>query len=57
MGRDVPLAYFAYQGINQDAVDHVRVLGNNTFGFEDLFGGGDMTLTILSSRSQLPRYW
>jgi len=35
------LAYFAYQGINQDAVDHVRVLGNNTFGFEDLFGGGD----------------
>ena len=40
-GEDVPLAYFAYQGINQDAVDHVRVLGNNTFGFEDLFGGGD----------------
>ena len=40
-GKQEPLAYFAYQGINQDATDHVRVLGDNTFGFEDLFGGGD----------------
>ncbi len=36
-----PLAYFAYLGANPDGVDHVRLLGDNTFGFEDLFGGGD----------------
>jgi hypothetical protein len=33
--------YFAYLGANSDKVDHVRLLGNNTFGFEDLAGGGD----------------
>jgi hypothetical protein len=26
---------------NSDGVDHVRLLGDNTFGFEDLVGGGD----------------
>jgi lysophospholipase L1-like esterase len=36
-----PIAYFAYQGANPDGVDHVRLLGDNTFGFEDLSGGGD----------------
>jgi hypothetical protein len=34
--------YFAYLGANADKVDHVRLLGNNTFGFEDLFGGSDL---------------
>ncbi|NEP50516.1 MAG: tandem-95 repeat protein [Moorea sp. SIO3C2] len=34
-------AYFAYVGANPDGVDHIRLLGDNTFGFEDLFGGGD----------------
>jgi len=34
-------AYFAYQGANPDKADHVRLLGNNQFGFEDLWGGGD----------------
>ena len=33
--------YFAYIGANSDKVDHVRLLGNNTFGFEDIAGGGD----------------
>ena len=33
--------YFAYLGANSDKVDHVRLLGNNTFGFEDIAGGGD----------------
>ncbi|MEI6427848.1 MAG: alkaline phosphatase D family protein, partial [Pseudanabaena sp. ELA607] len=33
--------FFAYLGANQDKVDHVRLLGANTFGFEDLYGGGD----------------
>jgi hypothetical protein len=34
-------AYFAYLGANTDKVDHIRLLGDNRFGFEDLFGGGD----------------
>ncbi|MBE9234462.1 DUF4114 domain-containing protein [Anabaena aphanizomenioides LEGE 00250] len=37
----VDQAYFAYLGANSDKVDHIRLLGNNTFGFEDLVGGGD----------------
>ena len=35
------VAYFLYQDANPDRVDHIRLLGNNTFGFEDLRGGGD----------------
>jgi RHS repeat-associated protein len=27
---------------NADKVDHIRLLGDNTFGFEDLAGGGDL---------------
>jgi 2',3'-cyclic-nucleotide 2'-phosphodiesterase / 3'-nucleotidase / 5'-nucleotidase len=34
--------YFAYLGANPDKVDHIRLLGDNTFGFEDLRGGGDL---------------
>ena len=34
--------YFSYMGANPDGVDHIRLLGDNTFGFEDLFGGGDL---------------
>ncbi|MEH1968431.1 FG-GAP-like repeat-containing protein [Nostoc sp.] len=33
--------YFAFLGANSDKVDHIRLLGNNTFGFEDLPNGGD----------------
>ncbi|NET54561.1 MAG: DUF4114 domain-containing protein, partial [Merismopedia sp. SIO2A8] len=40
-GEEAPLAYFAYLGANPDGVDHVRLLGDNLFGFEDLFSGGD----------------
>jgi hypothetical protein len=36
-----PIAYFAYINANPDRVDHIRLLGDNTFGFEDLIGGGD----------------
>jgi RHS repeat-associated protein len=36
-----PQVYFAYLGANTDKVDHIRLLGNNTFGFEDLVNGGD----------------
>ena len=34
-------AYFNYVGANPDRVDHFRLLGNNTFGVEDIYGGGD----------------
>jgi uncharacterized protein YkwD len=33
--------YFAYIGANADRVDHIKLLGDNRFGFEDLVGGGD----------------
>ncbi|BAY07027.1 FG-GAP-like repeat-containing protein [Calothrix sp. NIES-2098] len=35
------MAYFAFMAANPDGVDHIRQLGDNTFGFEDLFAGGD----------------
>ena len=40
-GND-PAIYFPFLGANSDSVDHVRLFGNNTFGFEDFAGGGDM---------------
>ncbi len=33
--------YFAYQGANTDKFDHIRLINDNTFGFEDLANGGD----------------
>jgi hypothetical protein len=36
-----PAVYFPFLGANADGVDHIRLLGDNTFGFEDLSGGGD----------------
>ena len=33
--------YFTFGAANSDTVDHVRLLGNNTFGFEDQAGVGD----------------
>ncbi len=33
--------YFPFIGANADGVDHIRLLGNNVFGFEDLPNGGD----------------
>ncbi|MEM8640550.1 MAG: DUF4347 domain-containing protein [Cyanobacteria bacterium P01_G01_bin.54] len=34
--------YFAFSSANPDTIDHVRLLGDNTFAFEDLLGGGDL---------------
>ncbi|MEA5578075.1 Calx-beta domain-containing protein [Anabaena sp. UHCC 0451] len=36
-----PAVYFPFLGANADQVDHIRLLGNNIFGFEDLPNGGD----------------
>ncbi|MDZ8054665.1 MAG: Calx-beta domain-containing protein [Aulosira sp. ZfuVER01] len=36
-----PAVYFPFLGANSDKTDHIRLLGNNIFGFEDLANGGD----------------
>jgi Domain of unknown function (DUF4114)/SdrD B-like domain len=36
-----PQVYFHYQAANADGIEHVRMLGTNKFGFEDMYGGGD----------------
>ncbi|MBV6624129.1 MAG: DUF4114 domain-containing protein, partial [Rivularia sp. (in: Bacteria)] len=33
--------YFSFLGANSDKTDHIRLLGDNTFGFEDMVNGGD----------------
>lgn len=40
-GSASPEIYFPFMGANADGADHVRLLGNHTFGFEDMRGGGD----------------
>ncbi|WP_392530625.1 DUF4114 domain-containing protein [Nostoc sp. C117] len=40
-GNNDPKVYFPFLGANTDKTDHIRMLGNNTFGFEDLANGGD----------------
>lgn len=40
-GFDRSQVFFPYIEANADGVDHVLLLGNNTFGFEDITGGGD----------------
>ena len=34
--------YFNHIGANTDGKDHVRLFGDNIFGYEDIAGGGDM---------------
>jgi Domain of unknown function (DUF4114) len=38
---DFSNVYTAYRLGNADGVDHIRLLADNTFGFEDVRGGGD----------------
>ncbi|MCC5650016.1 DUF4394 domain-containing protein [Nostoc sp. XA013] len=49
-GQKLDQVYFAYLGANSDQTDHIRLLGNNTFGFEDLRGGGDKDFNDLIVR-------
>lgn len=37
-----PQIYFPFLGANSDGVDHMRLFGDNTIGFEDMVGGGDL---------------
>ncbi|BFM40186.1 Ig-like domain-containing protein [Synechocystis sp. LKSZ1] len=41
VGENSSNTYFPYRLANSDGIDHVRLLGDNTFGFEDTEGGGD----------------
>lgn len=45
-------AYFSFTALNSDGVDHVRLLGDNTFGFEDLAGGGDRDFNDMVIRAE-----
>jgi hypothetical protein len=36
-----PLAYFAFSEANPDGIDHIQSQGDNSFYFEDFFGGGN----------------
>ncbi len=47
------LVYFPYLGANPGGVDHIRLLGDNTFGFEDLPGGGDLDYNNMIVRVNL----
>jgi Domain of unknown function (DUF4114) len=38
---NLPHVYFGFVGANPDKVQHIQLLGDNKFGFEDAFGGGD----------------
>ncbi len=40
-GKNEIHAFFNYIGANPDKLDHFRLVGANTFGVEDVFGGGD----------------
>ncbi|MGD1854949.1 MAG: DUF4347 domain-containing protein [Leptolyngbyaceae cyanobacterium] len=45
-----PIVYFNHLGANTDGQDHVRLMGDNTFGFEDMTGGGDMDFDDVIAR-------
>jgi Domain of unknown function (DUF4114) len=48
---DFSNVYTAYSLGNADRADHIRLLGDNTFGFEDLAGGGDRDFNDLIVRA------
>ncbi|ARV57483.1 hypothetical protein BZZ01_01495 [Nostocales cyanobacterium HT-58-2] len=48
-----PQVYFPFLGANSDKTDHVRLLGDNVFGFEDLANGGDKDYNDLTVRINL----
>ncbi|MEM7725888.1 MAG: Ig-like domain-containing protein, partial [Cyanobacteria bacterium P01_A01_bin.45] len=45
--------YFSFLEANSSGVDHVRLLGDNTFGFEDLPSGGDLSYDDLVVKMNL----
>ncbi|WP_414755670.1 DUF4114 domain-containing protein [Anabaena sp. CCY 9910] len=48
-----PAVYFPFLGANRNRVDHIRLLANNVFGFEDLPNGGDKDFNDMIVRVNL----
>ncbi|BAY42929.1 FG-GAP repeat-containing protein [Scytonema sp. HK-05] len=48
-----PQVYFPFLGANSDKTDHVCLLGDNIFGFEDLVNGGDKDYNDVTVRINL----
>ena len=48
-----PAVYFPFLGANPDKVDHIRLLGDNIFGFEDLPNGGDQDFNDVTLKVKL----
>ena len=46
--------YFSFLGANSDGVDHIRLLGDNIFGFEDLVSGGDFDFNDVIVEIDIP---
>lgn len=42
-----PVVYFPFSGANSDSTEHIRSLGDNILGFEDLSNGGDFNYSDL----------
>ncbi|MGB3207519.1 MAG: DUF4114 domain-containing protein [Crinalium sp.] len=53
--NQAPEVYFTYLGANSDNRDHIRMLGNNIFGFEDLHMGGDGDFNDMIARVNLTK--
>ncbi|MEH1839970.1 MAG: FG-GAP-like repeat-containing protein [Nostoc sp.] len=48
--NNAPHVFTSFLGANTDKQDHVRLLGNNVFAFEDQLGGGDKDFNDLIMR-------
>jgi Ca2+-binding RTX toxin-like protein len=46
-------AYFNYLGANPDKVDHIRLLGDNAFGFKDSFGQNNFDFNDMVVQARL----
>jgi hypothetical protein len=47
-GDKEAVAYFSFLGANPDGIDHIESQGDNTFGFEDLYGSSKSDFSDLS---------
>ncbi|MEO0838114.1 MAG: VWA domain-containing protein [Cyanobacteria bacterium J06643_5] len=45
--------YFSFSEANSDKIEHIRSLGNNTLGLEDLFSGGDNDFNDMVIRADI----
>ncbi len=52
-GQKLDRTYTAFGGANADGIEHIRLLGDHTFGFEDMFGGGDRDYNDLIVKFQI----